>query len=403
MAIKPSIWQIINPYQLQDWQDANPSAVSYPLNVADWVKGWSSAVDPLSLDIAGLPTGTLATTTELAINNGTVNEKTTLSDLATFLEGEIPCSTLLPVPQVNLTYNREVQHKANIDEVSNFTWFTNFPVSGKIWSSWLHVTFSWSIDPNTATSFSPNFPAERSAIYHEEWNPSNVWMWSNWTYYTFPWALSHYQIANGQHLFAGINYKQWSDDKFFLKNTPMIFMEIYDSRQPRKTNYGSKRKRKHHPTYDTVTWKWKNLNRIWNTNFWQVDFWVPYLHTEFDFTKNSYNSDEIIKINVPSLFWDTPALPTDPSFLFPVNKVDRMTDPSRYSPRFGNKNGNKTRTEKTSNKQAIRFRFACIDPNDNRNVILSEPSEVYTIQAKWWYFLANNEFYYYQRTIKRGR
>ena len=87
MLLKPSIWQIVNPFFLQDWQDANPSAVSYPLNVADGVKGWSSAVDPLSLDIAGLPAGTLATTTELAINNGTVNEKTTLSDLATFLGG----------------------------------------------------------------------------------------------------------------------------------------------------------------------------------------------------------------------------------------------------------------------------------------------------------------------------
>lgn len=87
MSLKPSIWQIVNPFFLQDWQDANPSAVSYPLNVADWVKGWSSAVDPLSLDIAGLPAGTLATTTELAINNGAVNEKTTLSDLATFLGG----------------------------------------------------------------------------------------------------------------------------------------------------------------------------------------------------------------------------------------------------------------------------------------------------------------------------
>ena len=86
MSLKPSIWQIVNPFFLQDWQDANPSAVSYPLNVADWVKGWSSAVDPLSLDIAGLPTGALATTTELAINNGAVNEKTTLSDLATFLD-----------------------------------------------------------------------------------------------------------------------------------------------------------------------------------------------------------------------------------------------------------------------------------------------------------------------------
>ncbi len=86
MSLKPSIWQIVNPFFLQDWQDANPSAVSYPLNVADWVKGWSSVVDPLSLDIAGLPTGTLATTTELAINNGAVNEKTTLSDLATFLD-----------------------------------------------------------------------------------------------------------------------------------------------------------------------------------------------------------------------------------------------------------------------------------------------------------------------------
>ena len=79
MAIKFSVWQKIDPYLLQDWENVNPSAVSYPLNVADWVKGWSSAVDPLSLDIAGLPTGTLATTTELAINNGTVNEKTTLS------------------------------------------------------------------------------------------------------------------------------------------------------------------------------------------------------------------------------------------------------------------------------------------------------------------------------------
>lgn len=87
MSLKPSIWQIVNPFFLQDWQDANPSAVSYPLNVADGVKGWSSAVDPLSLDIAGLPAGTLATTTELAINNGAVNEKTTLSDLATFLGG----------------------------------------------------------------------------------------------------------------------------------------------------------------------------------------------------------------------------------------------------------------------------------------------------------------------------
>ena len=87
MSLKPSIWQIVNPFFLQDWQDANPSAVNYPLNVEDWVKGWSSAVDPLSLDIIGLPAGTLATTTELAINNGTVNEKTTLSDLATFLGG----------------------------------------------------------------------------------------------------------------------------------------------------------------------------------------------------------------------------------------------------------------------------------------------------------------------------
>lgn len=152
MAIKPSIWQIINPYQLQDWQDINPSAVSYPLNVADWVKGWSSVVDPLSLDIAGLPTGTLATTTELAINNGTVNEKTTLSDLATFLDGRDVYS-VADIAALNAITGMDTGDIAIVADTFDDTWENiagSYVYNGTTWilQSWYNVYLNTLLDVN---------------------------------------------------------------------------------------------------------------------------------------------------------------------------------------------------------------------------------------------------------------
>lgn len=152
MAIKFSVWQKIDPYLLQDWQDVNPSAVSYPLNVADWVKGWSSAIDPLSLDIEGLPTGTLATTTELAINNGTVNEKTTLSDLATFLDNRDVYS-VADITALNAITGMDTGDVAIVADTFDDTWENvagSYIYNGTSWllQSWYNVYLNTLLDVN---------------------------------------------------------------------------------------------------------------------------------------------------------------------------------------------------------------------------------------------------------------
>ena len=152
MAIKFSVWQKIDPYLLQDWQDVNPSAVSYPLNVADWVKGWSSAFDPLSLDIEGLPTGALATTTELAINNGAVNEKTTLSDLATFLDNRDVYS-VVDITALNAITGMDTGDVAIVADTFDDTWENvagSYVYNGTAWllQSWYNVYLNTLLDVN---------------------------------------------------------------------------------------------------------------------------------------------------------------------------------------------------------------------------------------------------------------
>lgn len=182
MSLKPSIWQIVNPFFLQDWQDANPSAVSYPLNVADWVKGWSSAVDPLSLDIAGLPTGTLATTTELAINNGTVNEKTTLSDLATFLDGRDVYS-VADITALNAITGMDTGDVAIVADTFDDTWENiagSYIYNGTTWllQSWYNVYLNTLLDVNAPS------PATGDILQWDgtQWvNVANAFAPLNWT------------------------------------------------------------------------------------------------------------------------------------------------------------------------------------------------------------------------------
>jgi hypothetical protein len=57
---------------------------------------------------------------------------------------------------------------------------------------------------------------------------------------------------------------------------------------------------------------------------------------------------------------------------------------------------------KTSFRQPIRFRFACLDPKDNRNLLYSSPSQVYSLGMKSGYFSQENDNYAYQFNIRKG-
>lgn len=186
------------------------------------------------------------------------------------------------------------------------------------------------------------------------------------------------------------------DNSFFLENTPMIFMEVFDSKLRRSNkNKGDKAGSQWvHPcnfekalnnNTDPITGKGRNVAGNGPT--------LNKLVTEYDFTNTEPFQDLIISVRQKQFY-------NDPNLSMPERKVDWSINNYNRSLKKLSRSGAPTGvgpTVVTSYTQPIRFRFVCIDPTDpsKRNLIYGPPSETLLISPKGGYFKASGDHYWY--------
>jgi len=180
-------------------------------------------------------------------------------------------------------------------------------------------------------------------------------------------------------LHFGISFPQGYTE--WLKHTPMLFLEVYNSRAKSNRHKRLQRTQFTHPPSRNG-----ELNRG-GSNYGGGD--PSPLVTEWDVTTDGFK-EQFVAID-PHLFYRNPSLP------MPQRKVDFVTN-----------NGNQLRWargwsltptgsgDKAVNTfiQPIRFRFGILD-KDKKTVILGDPSDKILVMPKSGYFTPQDDHYFY--------
>lgn len=313
----------------------------------------------------------------------------------------------LPIPIITMSFNNEIQHikRSSLPNGGDVNLLTTLPHPKSSIPDGRGVTirFEGSSDPNNMVTFIPDYPKEEGVKYIERNNNSGtVYKYDKITdtYIAFTGVFTYDELVNTQKAWLGVYYDKDVHEDFFLNNTPMLFLEIRDSRNPKRTNKGRFNKWKKLAHFNKSSNTFINLNRPNNVKETPTNGFnngLRGLETQFNFIPNTKNNIMMFNINMFSLFGSGGITP---SFNFPVSYLDWTTDMQKYSPRYNNLRGVLTAGLKTSWGQLIRFRFGILDPRDNRNIIYSEPSKEYEIKPKGGYFETTDDHYFYQFVIK---
>ena len=186
---------------------------------------------------------------------------------------------------------------------------------------------------------------------------------------------------------VGISYAHGNDWDFFKENTPMIFMEVLNTKGKGNQNRHLNRSQWTHPVNRSGT-----LNRT-ATNYGGGD--ALGLITEWDFTASEFQ-DQVIELNQQYLYYNS-------SITLPQRKVDFVTintNNLKYQRSiYGSHIDNFQYVVNTFN-QPIRFRFGVIDDENPNGIILGEPSDVLIVGVKSGYFEPDDDHYIYDWTLK---
>ena len=192
------------------------------------------------------------------------------------------------------------------------------------------------------------------------------------------WANNNLYVSLSYAKNYSENYEDW------LTNTPMIFMEVYNSKGTRSNrNIRYAKPYFSHPVNNTGP-----INRI-NSNYGSGD--SSSLETEWNFTPVNPFQEQIIEIN-PKNFYRNSGIA---GITLPIRWVDFVFD-----------SGNQLKYQRTSYRtltngnpvintfvQPIRFRFGCLG-EDSRSVLLGDPSDTLFISPKWGEFNDNDTYIY---------
>ena len=308
----------------------------------------------------------------------------------------------VPTPLISRNYNKELQH-AITENITNFSASTFTIKSGRNPS--VPVINFDSLDPNTTNIFTPNYPNERGIIYQSTVD-STFWKYANGSYTVFDNKFTYDDLANQGVIWLSAAVESGQDMSFFKDNKPMLIVEVYNSQQKRGLNNTSSNndfRFKKWQTWDFNKSEFKNLNRPLNTketgsnglNQNGNGNGVKYFASQWDFTPTKNNSEMLFRLDVHALFGSL-KFSNVPDFNFPVRLIELYSS-NQWTPRYLNFKGNTLRY-KTSFRQPIRFRFACLDPKDTRNLLYSEPSKTYMLGIKSGEFFEDH--YAYQFVIK---
>ena len=173
-----------------------------------------------------------------------------------------------------------------------------------------------------------------------------------------------------------------------MNNKPMIFMEVLA--HVKKSNYRRKQRKPkwiHSPNLAGP------LNRT-GTNYGGSPGGA-YMTTEWNLTTIDFEN-QILELEPQLFYWNPPILPK--------RWVDFVTGGHnlRYQHRQGAQAAPGQYVVNTF-KQPIRFRFAYIDPSDNKSVVLGPPSETLYIKPKWGHFVPQDDTYVYDWQIGFNR
>jgi hypothetical protein len=188
------------------------------------------------------------------------------------------------------------------------------------------------------------------------------------------------------NLKVGISFAE-GEWETFLSNTPMVFMEVLNHKNSKNGKFN--KPQWSHPVHRTGP-----LNRT-TSNYGGGDAYG--LLTEWDITNTKPFVENYIEINQKFLYKNT-------SINLPQRWVDFIVDPGnqlKYQRSYYT-----TPTDLLGNraintfKQPIRFRFAYINPNDGRSIVLGEPSDELLISPKWGHFIPEDDTYIYDWQIR---
>ncbi len=307
----------------------------------------------------------------------------------------------VPKPLISRNYNKELQHSTEM-QITDFA-TSRFSVRFGNNPS-VPVIYCDSLDPNTPSSFTPNYPNERGVIYVCNSN-NTVWKYENGNYTIFDELFTYDDFANQGVIWLSAAVESGQDISFFKDNNPMLIVEVYNSQQKRGLRNRSSNndfRFKKWQTWNFDNNQFENLNRPLNTketgsnglNQAGNGNGVKFFASQWNFTpnKNKNNSEMLFRLDVHALFGQQKTSNV-PNFKFPISLIN-VYSRGIHTPRYLNFKGNGG--FKTSFRQPIRFRFACLDPNDTRNLLYSEPSKTYMLGIKSGDFVEDTFAYQFQ-------
>ena len=308
----------------------------------------------------------------------------------------------VPKPLISRNYNKELINKST-QSISNFTTSNIVVKIGK--NPTVPVIYFDGNDPNQATTFIPDYQKERGVIYKELGGNPNFWKYDNNQYTVFDEKFTYDDIANQGVIWLSAAVESGQDMSFFVKNKPMLIVEVYNSKTKRSVRHRTSNNDYRFKKWQTWNFKndeFENLNRPLNTKETGSNGFnqkgdgngFKYFASQWDFTPTKHNSEMLFRLDVHALF-GSPKTSNVPEIFYPVPLIDTYTN-GKYTPRCLNQKGNTG--VKTSYRQPIRFRFACIDPQDERNLLYSEPTKTFMLGLKSGQFIEDN--YVYQFVIK---
>ena len=253
---------------------------------------------------------------------------------------------------------------------------------------------------NTETGFSANASStlpipiltlgENYILQHNRGDDYNTWIGGtfNSSFHTQGGQVSQDGTAWANNpLKVGVSFADGEWDTF-LSNMPMIFLEVLNQRNSKGRNKRLLRPQWSHP----VNFK-EPINRT-ATNYGGGK--TTGLTTEWDLTSLLPFAENVIEIQQQFLYRNS-------AIKLPQRWVDFIFDSGnqlRYQRGYyTTPTGTGERVVNTF-KQPIRFRFAYIDPNDGRSVVLGEPSEELVISPKWGHFAPQDDTYIYDWQIR---
>lgn len=218
-----------------------------------------------------------------------------------------------------------------------------------------------------------------STFINNTYNSSNYSQQPSLTQTGVDWANDSLKV--------GVSYAHGNDWEFFKENTPMIFMEVLNTKGKSSANKHLNKSQWTHPVNRSGS-----LNRV-NTNYGGGT--TTGVISEWDFIATEYQ-DQIIELNQQSLYYNS-------SITLPQRKVDFVTlntNNLRYQRSiYGSAIQTGQYVVNTFN-QPIRFRFGVIDNGNPNGVILGEPSDVLILGVKSGYFEPDDDHYIYDWTLK---